>query len=176
MVILINGAFGIGKTTVARKLSRRLPKSVVFNPELIGVVLQRSGRLAGRSIEDFQDLPSWRKLCVLGIRAAAALRSHVIVPMAFSNEAYLREIRAGIGRFEPRALHFCLVAPFTVVSERLRRRSGNGAGSDMEWEYRRAAECCAAHASASFAERVSTENRTADRVVDFLLARLETEA
>jgi len=41
MVILINGAFGIGKTTVARALSRRIPGSVICDPELIGFVLQR---------------------------------------------------------------------------------------------------------------------------------------
>ena len=122
MVILINGAFGIGKTTVARALSRRLPGSVICDPERIGFVLQRFRKISGRPVEDFQDLRSWRRLSVLGVRAAAALRPHVIVPMAFSNLSYLQEVRDGIARFAPRVHCFCLVAPLPVVRERLRRR------------------------------------------------------
>ena len=36
MIILINGPFGIGKTTTARLLVRRLPGAVVYNPEHTG--------------------------------------------------------------------------------------------------------------------------------------------
>ena len=122
MVVLINGAFGIGKTTVARLLSQRLPGSVILDPERVGFVLQRFRRISGRPVEDFQDLRSWRRLSILGIRVARAFRPRVIVPMAISNASYLREIREGVARFEPRPRHFCLTAPLSVVQERLRRR------------------------------------------------------
>lgn len=176
MVILINGAFGIGKTTVARSLSRRVPGSVIFDPERIGFVLQRFRKISGRPVEDFQDLRSWRRLSVLGIRAAAALRPHVIVPMAFSNLSYLEEIRDGIARFEPRVHCFCLVAPLPVVRERLRHRKGWRGVEGMEWQHRRAAECCAAHEGAGFGERVPAGDRTAGQVADDLLERLKESA
>jgi gluconate kinase len=175
MVILINGAFGIGKTTVARRLSRRIPGSVIFDPERAGFVLQRLRRISGRPVEDFQDLRSWRRLSVLGVRAAAALRPHVIVPMAFSNLSYLREVRDGIARFEPRVLHFCLVAPFSIVQERLRRREGWRSADDRAWQVRRAAECCAAHDGPGFEERVPAGDRTAEEVAEYLLERLKQE-
>jgi predicted kinase len=175
MVILINGAFGIGKTTVARLLSQRIPGSVIFDPERIGFVLQRLPKLSGRPVEDFQDLRSWRRLSVLGVRAAAALRPHVIVPMAFSNLSYLQEIRGGIARFEPRVHCFCLVAPLPVVRERLRHRKGWSGVDAMEWQYRRAAECCSAHEGAGFGERVPAGDRTAGQVADDLLERLKGE-
>src|SRR5690348_7546872 len=41
MVIWINGAFGVGKTTVARALHERWPDAVVFDPEQLGFVLRR---------------------------------------------------------------------------------------------------------------------------------------
>src|SRR5687768_517725 len=111
MILLLNGAFGIGKTSVARALAARLPRTVLFDPEIIGIALQRLARLAGRKIDDFQDLLLWRRLTVAGLRVTRLLWPNVVVPMAFSNAAYLQEIRAGLDRFETRVFHVCLVAP-----------------------------------------------------------------
>jgi 2-phosphoglycerate kinase len=41
MVIWINGAFGVGKTSVAFALRGQLPSSRLLNPEDIGFVLRR---------------------------------------------------------------------------------------------------------------------------------------
>src|SRR5215212_700270 len=115
MILLLNGAFGIGKTTVARAMVARMPRALLFDPELIGMALQRLGRLTGRRIDDFQDLRMWRRLTVAGLRIARRFRPNIIVPMAISNVAYLDELRAGISAFEPRLVHVCLVAPVEVV-------------------------------------------------------------
>ena len=100
MVVFLDGAFGIGKTTVARRLRALLPGSAIFDPEWVGLVLRRLPRaisLAGRGTDDFQDLPLWRRGSVLGIRAARAVRDPVIVPMAFSNRAYLESKKHRMG-------------------------------------------------------------------------------
>src|SRR5688500_5631952 len=121
MILLLNGSFGIGKTTVAGSLARRLPGAVVFDPKLIGMVVKRITRAS-----DFQDLRLWRRLTIAALRVTRVFRRNVIVPMAFSNVAYLEEIRRGL---EPDVMHVCLVAPIEVVQERLRHR-GKDAG---EW-------------------------------------------
>ena len=146
MILLLNGAFGIGKTTVARLLVKRLPRAVLFDPELIGIALQRITR-----VDDFQDLRAWRRLTVAGLRIVRRFRPNVIVPMAFSNPAYLEEIRSAAERIDDRVLHVCLVAPLPVVEERLRRRGAE------PWSFRRAAECCVAHESVVFATHVNAE-------------------
>jgi hypothetical protein len=167
LILLLNGAFGIGKTTAARSLARRLPRSLVLDPEPIGVALQRMARLAGRRVDDFQDLSSWRLLTVAGIRAARVLWPDIIVPMAFSNTAYLEEMRSKLAHFDPVVIHACLTAPLEIVHQRLRSR---GADPDRHrWQFRRAAECCAVHGNHDFAEQVPTENRSEDDVVDQLL-------
>lgn len=172
MVILINGAFGVGKTTVARLVARRLGHTAVFDPELIGFVVQRLRRIAGRPVEDFQDVALWRRLVVVGVHATAKIHENVVIPMAFSNLAYLEEIRAGIARFERTVRHFCLVAPIEVVLERLSCRD-NGAGEqDLNWQYRRATECCVAHRDAAFGKHVSTLGLTAAEVADHVLASI----
>lgn len=167
MILLLNGAFGVGKTTVARALVARLPGALLYDPEIIGIILQRSARLLGYRVEDFQDLRVWRKLTVIGLRLARRWSADIVVPMAFSNPVYLDEIRDGIRNFEPRVFHFCLIAPTQVVVERLKRR-----GADPEkqkWEYRRAEECCAAHVSDIFATHVNAVDRTPDELAEHLV-------
>jgi hypothetical protein len=146
---------------------------MVFDPERMGYVLQRlpPWRLKGSGkANDFQDLPLWRTLTVLGIRAARTIRPTVIVPMAFSNLAYLDEIRRGVGAFEPDVRHVCLVAPFEVVQERVRRRGSDGPRG--AWQHQRALECCEAHQRPEFREHIPTANRSTQAIVDDLVARL----
>ena len=39
MIIWINGGFGAGKTTLAEELHRRLPDTIVYDPEDVGLML-----------------------------------------------------------------------------------------------------------------------------------------
>lgn len=144
MIVFLNGAFGIGKTTVARALVKRLPRAVLFDPEPVGVLLQRI-----RRVDDFQDLALWRRLTILGIRIARVFAKTVVVPMAFSNPAYLQEIRNAL---PGDVRHFCLVAPVDTVLARLRQRGDAG-----EWEERRARECCAVHGQPEFAVQIDAQ-------------------
>lgn len=40
MIIMINGAFGVGKTTVATILLERIPNSMLIDPEEVGYMLR----------------------------------------------------------------------------------------------------------------------------------------
>lgn len=168
MILLLNGAFGIGKSTVARVLAERVPNCAVFNPELIGWVLQRCASVTGKPSGDFQDFRLWRQLTVAGLRTMSLRYQNLVVPMAFSNANYLNDIRAGIQQFDHQCVHCCLVAPLEIVQERLKQR-----GADPKrnpWEFRRAAECCVAHADAAFANHVSAGNRSPDEIANELLS------
>jgi predicted kinase len=171
VILFVNGAFGIGKTTVARLVVARLPRAVLFDPELIGIAMQRGARVVGRRVEDFQDLRSWRRLTIAGLRMTRAVWPNVVVPMAFSNAAYLQEIRDGVSRFEARVCHVCLIAPVEVVHERLTRR--DGAGPDAAWAFRRAAECCAVHREPEFAVHVLAAGRTPEEIANEILGGVD---
>jgi chloramphenicol 3-O-phosphotransferase len=166
MIVQLNGAFVIGKTSVARALVARLPGAVLYDPEIIGIILQRIARIFGRNVADFQDLRSWRRLTVVALRAVSLVRKNVIVPMAFSNPSHLQEIRDGI----PFHLHFCLVAPVEVVHSRLQTRTLSA--SDAAWQFRRAAECCAVHHDEIFAAQIDAGDRTIDEVADEIMRRI----
>jgi predicted kinase len=175
LVVFVNGAFGIGKTTVARLLRARLPGGALYDLELLGLVLRRVPAfvpLEGRGSDDFQDLALWRRGSLRGIRVVRALRRTVIVPMAFSNLAYLRELTAGVARFDARVRHFCLPAPFAVVRARLEERGLDPTSPAGAGQLRRAAECCAAHAASGFSEQTATEDASPADVAAAIAARL----
>ncbi|MEO8482587.1 MAG: AAA family ATPase [Acidobacteriota bacterium] len=173
VVIFINGSFGIGKTTVARNLRARLPGSIVFDPEPVGLALKFLSRwipLRGRHTDDFQDLVLWRRACVWGVRLSRRLRTTVIVPMTYSDVSYLREVVTGVETGEPRVLHLCLTAPWSVVEQRIRARAAALGVAPSSWTLRRAAECCVAHQSPEFALHVPTGSRTPEEVASAVMA------
>lgn len=114
-------------------------------------------RLTIRRVSDCQNLPSWRRLTILGARAAAAYRSTVIVPMAFSEMTYLDEIRQGLVLTGRPVHYFCLTAPMAVVQQRLAARGEAVDDPKFAWVHRRAIECVEAHRSTHFAVQVATD-------------------
>lgn len=121
MLVWINGPFGGGKTATAYELARRLPGSVVCDPEHVGFGLHRMLPSALRS--DFQDLRAWREGVyeVLDL-AATSYRGTVIVPMTVVEPVYFRET---VGRLRERGhdmRHFALLAERRTVVRRLRER------------------------------------------------------
>lgn len=40
MIVMVNGAFGAGKTTVAEELLRQIDGSMIFDPEEVGYMLR----------------------------------------------------------------------------------------------------------------------------------------
>ena len=172
MVIFINGSFGVGKTTVARLVAQRLPRSTLFDPEPIGVVLMRLSALGprGKSVDDFQDLRLWRAASIRLIRFLLGAGRTVVVPMAFSNAVYLGQFLASVPRRDHETFHFCLTAPLAIVRARLAARETRG--GPTAWQVRRAEECCAAHQRAEFAEQIATEDRSPDEVADEIMRRI----
>ena len=171
MVIFVNGSFGVGKTTVARLLTQRLPRSTLLDPEPIGVVLMRLAALRSfaTSLDDFQDLEIWRAASARLIRLLLAIRRTVVVPMSFSNSSYLDQFLAGVRQRDRETFHFCLTAPLAIVRARLAAREARR--GPTEWQLRRSAECCAAHQRPEFAEQIATEERLPDEIADEIMRR-----
>ena len=95
MLVWINGAFGAGKTQTAFELHRRVPRSHVADPELIGFAIHKM--LPASARRDFQDRPQWRAAVIATLAdAAAAHDGPVIVPMTLVNPDYFDEIMAGL--------------------------------------------------------------------------------
>jgi predicted kinase len=171
-LILINGAFGVGKSTVARLLRSALADSAIYDPEWAGFVLQRAPgwlRLRGAGTGDFQDMPSWRSSVALGTRLASRYAKTVIIPMTFDNATYYEEVWSGLRAISPAARAFCLTAPLHTIRARLYAR---GTDPDQVWLARRVRECIEAHASPRFGTAIDTERKTVDETVREIIAHL----
>ncbi|WP_326810986.1 AAA family ATPase [Streptomyces scopuliridis] len=130
MLLWINGPFGGGKTQTAYELHRRLPGSVVCDPEHAGFGLHRMMPAALRG--DFQDLPAWRQ----GVYEVLdlVLRRHqgtVIAPMTLVDAGYFEEIIGRLRENGHEVGHFALLAERETVVRRLTER-GWGSGLKRE--------------------------------------------
>ncbi|GCE00277.1 hypothetical protein EHYA_08002 [Embleya hyalina] len=121
MLIWINGPFGGGKTQTAHEMHRRLPGSVVCDPEEVGFGLHRMTPRALRG--DFQDLPAWRQGVYEVLDLTLARHpGPVLAPMTVIEPDYFREI---VGRLRERGhdvRHFALLAERGTVLRRLAER------------------------------------------------------
>lgn len=123
MLVWINGPFGGGKTQTAHELHRRLPGSVVCDPELAGFGLHR---MMPRELRhDFQDFAAWRQ----GVFEVLdeVLRHHevgpVLAPMTLVNPRYFDEVVGRLREQGHEVRHFALLAERETVLGRLRERS-----------------------------------------------------
>jgi hypothetical protein len=169
MLVWINGPFGGGKTATAFELHRRLPGSVVCDPEHLGFGLRRMLPPALRT--DFQNFQAWRS----GVHEVLDLvgRNHdgpVIVPMTLVNPGYFAEVVGGLRACGHDVRHFALLASRATVLRRINRR-GFGTGLRREpWAVSHVDECLTRLREPEFAEHVDTDQRTVAQVVDTIAA------
>lgn len=68
MIIMINGAFGSGKTSTAQMLQPLVANSMIFDPEEIGFMIRKiipeEVRHNHEQTDDFQDIELWKILTV----------------------------------------------------------------------------------------------------------------
>ncbi|RSS39271.1 NUDIX hydrolase [Streptomyces sp. WAC08241] len=128
MIVWINGAFGAGKSGTARELVDLIPHSTLYDPETTGDAVRRllpAKRLA--EVEDYQDLPIWRRLVV---DTAAALLAEVggvlIVPMTLLRQEYRDEIFGGLAARRIEVRHILLAPEETILRQRIDTREEYG--------------------------------------------------
>lgn len=93
-VVWINGAFGVGKTTVAAELVSLLPSARIVDPERIGFVMRRT---FWRDV-DYQDVELWRSLTARRVRSAGR-RGTAIVPMTVTDVDVFDRLTVGAQTF-----------------------------------------------------------------------------
>ncbi|MFJ5096899.1 NUDIX domain-containing protein [Streptomyces sp. NPDC088557] len=128
MIVWLNGAFGAGKTTTARELVELIPNSTLYDPETTGGSLRAllsAKRLA--EVEDYQDLPIWRRLVV---DTAAALLAEtggvLVVPMTLLRQEYRDEIFGGLAARRIDVRHIHLFPEETILRARIDGRADYG--------------------------------------------------
>ena len=166
MILLINGPFGIGKTTLADELVRRLPNALHFDPELVGSLVVRLVRDL-ETTEDFQDLAAWPAAVVA---TADVLRRtygrDLVVPMCLWRPERFEAIASGLAALDPGFLAIRLTASEATLRSRILGRPD--AEGSHAW--------CLGHLERALGARdglaIDTEGRTPTEVADAVLALL----
>ncbi len=175
MLLWINGPFGGGKTQTAHEIRRRLPGSVICDPEHIGFGLRRT--LPPELRGDFQDLASWRQGVVEVLDLALGRHDGVVIaPMTVTDSGHFAET---VGRLREQGhdiRHFTLLAERETVLRRLReRRLGRivraVAGKSTvprgeSWAVARLDHCLERLREPEFAEHLWTDHSTVPKTAD----------
>ncbi|MEW2547405.1 NUDIX hydrolase [Streptomyces sp. NPDC047002] len=127
MIVWINGAFGAGKTAVARELVDLIPNSTLYDPGPVG---EEVGRLLPKQrlaeVDDYRDLPMWRRLVV---DTAAALLAEVggvlVVPMTLLAQDHRDEMFGALAARRIPVRHVLLTQDETILRERLAERGAD---------------------------------------------------
>jgi hypothetical protein len=176
MIVLINGSFGVGKTTIAKLLRKRLAGSVIYDPEWAGVALMRSARwipYQGSGTDDFQDIHLWRRLTIAGSKLSRRLFSGpVLVPMTFTERDYFDEVLSGLNQADPDVKVFCLRATLSTVRQRIAQRGTDNDARAASWVASRLVACAEAHRDPHFGEPIETDARSAITVAADIEAKL----
>jgi chloramphenicol 3-O-phosphotransferase len=174
-ILLLNGAYGVGKTTVAKRLRAWMRHSALFDPEIVGYVLRRLPRGvpgSARDLDDYRSSSTWRN-ATIGLAAMLSRAARpLIVPMTLDREL-LDSFRDALTSRRCRVEHVCLVASPATVNARLARQGSTMTSREARWVHVKAAAACTEHAPADFGCRIDTEYRTPDQVADAVLEEWE---
>jgi len=171
-VVWINGAFGAGKSTVAKRLSVLVPDAAVFDPEPLARLVRNAMPPPSRP-SDYQDSPLWRHLTVEAVSGLAADGGVVIVPMTLIDETYFADTVGVLRASGVRVHHFSLTASPATIRRRLLKRQVTRLmhPRSTRWALERIERCCAALAGSTFREQIDTDAMTVTEIVDQILDR-----
>lgn len=170
MIIMVNGSFAVGKSTVAEMLVQRLYHSMLYDPEMVGYGLQPIIRPV-ETFTDFQDLTVWRPLAVETARQLRQVYGRtLVIPMTLWHRPYFEEIINGLKGIDPHLYHFCLTARKETLLQRLAQREHTDQA--CAWILERIERCVPAFESPAFRTQISTDEKTPEEIVAEILAAI----
>ncbi|MGL5353254.1 MAG: transglutaminase-like domain-containing protein [Clostridium sp.] len=170
---MINGAFGVGKTSVSEKLVNKIPNSMIYDPEEVGVMLKNiipdNMKTLNETTDDFQDLDMWRKLVVtVASELINKYKKTLIVPITIKKQETFNYIYNGFKSLDEQVIHYCLIAPLSEVENRLIKR-GESKGS---WAFQKAFECVEIFNNMFLKDNIDTSNKNLEEVVNIIYEKL----
>ncbi|ALC85363.1 tunicamycin resistance protein [Bacillus sp. FJAT-22090] len=169
MIIWLNGAFGSGKTQTSYELERRIPNSLVYDPENIGFFINRN---IPKEISkgDFQDYSIWRELNYTTLKYIdSEYDGIIIVPMTLVNPQYFEEIIGKLRDDGVRVNHFVLWASKETLQKRLRSRGER----KNSWGEKQIDRCIQGLSNDIFKNRIETDKLTVESVVETIASMLD---
>ena len=171
MVLWINGAVGVGKTSVAEQICRIVSPSHLYDPEQVGYFLWDNFPPEMSRRGDFQHIPLWRQFNRQILQyLSETYHGLIVAPMTLWQRAYHDEIVGELGRTGVRIQSVILTASGQTILDRLAQR-GEGADS---WAARHIDRCLRAFEDSIPGERIDTEGRSVGEIAEDIVQRIGT--
>lgn len=171
MIIWLNGAFGAGKTQTAYELKRRIPGSVIYDPEQIGFFINRNTPKEMNK-GDFQNHSIWREFNYKTLKYIdSEYNGTIIVPMTIVNPQYFEEI---VGKLRDDGVivhHFVLWGTKETLQKRLRSRGEK----KNSWGEQQINRCMQGLSNVIFENHIETDELTIERVAETIAATLDIQ-
>ena len=166
MIYWINGAYGVGKTTVANLLKDRLNKAYIFDPELVGNAI-RDNYPKEMFKDTFEEYPLWLET---NYRLLSDIYSKydgdIIVPMTLlKEESYLQIIK----RLQDDG--FNVIYIFLDGDEQIlyHRMVELGREESDGWCVKHIPICLNVQKEERHARHINTADKTPEEIVDIIL-------
>lgn len=165
-IIWLNGAFGVGKTTVANLLKAKIINSIIFDPEIAGTMLNKIYPVEMKK-DNFQDYMEWRNINNKILRKLIeGTDKIIIIPMTITNLDYYQEIITGLNSKIIR--QFLLLANDNTLIERLNLRNESD-----RWPFDQIKHCIESFDSIDFGTRIDTNDKSLDSIVEVIIERIK---
>ena len=162
----INGAYGIGKSTVAERLAKHLEKAYVFDAEEVGNAIRDNYPEEARHSVIFEDYPLWRETnykLLLDIRDR--YDGDIIVPMTLLREASYCEIIKKLEDIGAAVEYVFLDGDYPTIHDRILAR---GETEDC-WCMRNIELCLDAQNKDCHAVHIDATSHSPDEIVQLIL-------
>lgn len=167
MIYWLNGAYGVGKTTVAKRLLLLLRNAHLFDPELVGDGI-RDNYPEGLFCETYEEYPIWLETNYRLLKDLyERYDGDVVAPMTLLREAsYTAVIQRLMGEGVP-VKYIFLDCDEATLRHRL---VDLGREKPDSWCVRHIPACLAAQAAETHAVHIDTVNRTPEDIADEIAA------
>ena len=171
MIIWVNGAFGAGKTQTAHELKRRIPNSIIYDPEQVGYFINKN---IPKELTkgDFQHHEIWREF---NFKTLKYIHSHfngtIIVPMTIVNPQYYEEIIVHLKDEGIDVHHFVLATSKEILQRRLKSRFEK----KNSWPEQQIERCLAGLAHPVFEGHIDTNDLTTEQVAETIASKLHIQ-
>mgnify|MGYP002863801229 CR=1 FL=1 len=161
MIIWIDGAYGVGKSTLAEKLHELLPNSFIFDAENVGNAVRDNMPQSVYYSETFEGYPLWFHVCnELLTELSGRFDGVILVPMTLMRQESFARFAEPLRSKGIEIVHVLLESSIEIIHDRILER---GESEDC-WCMRHIEDCLSAQQHFEDVIRVQSVGQTADEL------------
>lgn len=167
MIIWISGAYGVGKSTLAESMVKKMNNAVVFDAEEVGNAVRENypDRPYGYIFEDY---PLWGEFCHMLLKDVhEKFHKDILVPMTLLREESYGIIQK-LNREGIKTYLIILEASYQTIRDRILARGEEEGCWCME-----NIELARSGSAALPGIRIVTDNRTVDELVNIIFEKIQ---